>query len=110
MVRLSPAVSWFLLGFGVWSWAIWPVFLRNIAADPRAFDHGSPTAFFLVHLVLTVVSLALGTVIGVLGIRGLLAARRLSRAAGAPVVAEETSGDSAPDHETSDQEPVSRHG
>lgn len=75
-MRLSPAVSWFLIGFGVWSWVIWPVFLRNIAADPRSFDSGSPTAFFLVHLVLTVVSFAAGTAIGVLGIRGLLAARR----------------------------------
>lgn len=75
-MRLSPAVSWFLLAFGVWSWVIWPVFLRNIAADPRSFHAGSPTAFFLVHLVLTIVSLAFGTAIGVLGISGLLARRR----------------------------------
>jgi hypothetical protein len=75
-VRLSPAISWFLLAFGVWSWVIWPVFLRNIAADPRSFHAGSPTAFFLVHLVLTIVSLAFGTAIGVIGIRGLLALRR----------------------------------
>ena len=34
------------------------------------------TAFFGVHLVLTVVSLTLGTIIGVLGIRALLALRR----------------------------------
>jgi hypothetical protein len=75
-VRLSPAVSWFLLVFGVWSWVIWPVFLSNIAADPRSFQAGSPTAFFLVHLVLTVVSLAFGTAIGVIGLRGVLASRR----------------------------------
>jgi hypothetical protein len=68
-------LSWFLLAFGVWSWVIWPVFLRNIAGDPRAFHAGSPTAFFLVHLVLTVVSLAFGTAIGVIGIRGLIALR-----------------------------------
>ena len=74
-MRLSRAVSWFLLAFGVWSWVIWPVFLRNIAADPRAFHAGAPTAFFLVHLVLTVVSLAFGTAIGVLGLRGVLANR-----------------------------------
>lgn len=71
-------ISWFLLAFGVWSWVIWPVFLRNIAADPRSFHAGSPAAFFLVHLVLTVVSLVLGTVIGGIGIRGLVAARRTS--------------------------------
>lgn len=68
-------MSWFLLLFGVWSWVIWPVFLHNIAADPRSFHGGGPTAFFLVHLVLTVVSLVLGTVIGVVGVRGLAAGR-----------------------------------
>jgi hypothetical protein len=62
--------------FGVWSWVIWPVFLRNIAADPRSFHDGSPQAFFLVHLVLTIVSLAFGTAIGIIGLRGVLAARR----------------------------------
>lgn len=72
-------VSWFLLAFGVWSWVIWPVFLRNIAADPRSFPAGSPSAFFTVHLVLTVVSLAFGTAIGVIGIRGLLALRKSAR-------------------------------
>lgn len=69
-------MSWFLLAFGVWSWVIWPVFLRNIAADPRSFQAGAPTPFFLVHLVLTVVSFAAGTLIGVIGIRALRAARR----------------------------------
>jgi hypothetical protein len=78
-VRLTPAISWFLLVFGVWSWVIWPVFLRNIAADPRSFQGGSPTAFFLVHLVLTVVSLAFGTAIGVIGLRAVLAHRRATR-------------------------------
>lgn len=78
MVRLSASISWFLLALGVWSWVIWPVFLRNIAADPRAFHAGAPTAFFLVHVVLTVVSLAFGTVSLVIGVRGLLAARKKS--------------------------------
>jgi hypothetical protein len=107
VVRLSPVISWFLLGFGVWSWVIWPVFLRNIAADPRSFTAGSPTAFFLVHLVLTVVSLALGTVIGVIGIRGLLAARRTASAA---AVADGTEGDTPADHVSTDQETAGRHG
>jgi len=34
------------------------------------------TSFFAVHLMLTVVSLTLGTIIGVYGIRALLRARR----------------------------------
>ncbi|MGI4896883.1 MAG: SCO4848 family membrane protein [Janthinobacterium lividum] len=71
---LSKPASWFLLAFGVWSWIIWPTFLKNIWADPRSFDHGAQP-FLLVHLVLVVVSLVLGTAIGVLGIRGVRAAR-----------------------------------
>ncbi|GAA2664409.1 hypothetical protein LV78_003368 [Actinosynnema pretiosum] len=68
-------MSAFLLAFGIWSWVIWPNFLRNIWKDERAWDPG-PTAFFTVHLVLVIASLVFGTIIGVLGARGLLAARR----------------------------------
>jgi hypothetical protein len=75
-VVFSSKVSWFLVVFGVWSWIIWPTFVKNVAADPRSFAAGSPTPFFLVHMVLTVVSLAFGTAIGVLGVRGLLAIRK----------------------------------
>jgi hypothetical protein len=69
-VLLSKRISWFLLAFGVWSWWIWPTFLHNIWKDSRSWHHGA-TGFFLVHLVLVVVSLALGTAIGTIGIRGL---------------------------------------
>ncbi|HWE88349.1 MAG TPA: hypothetical protein VG317_02650 [Pseudonocardiaceae bacterium] len=62
--------------FGVWTWVIWPTFMKNISADPRSFADGGPTAFFDVHLVLSVVSFLAGTAIAVLGIRGLLALRR----------------------------------
>lgn len=71
---VSKRVAWFLIAFGVWSWVIWPTFLKNIWADNRSWNHGM-TGFFGVHLVLTVLSLALGTAIGVLGIRGLRSAR-----------------------------------
>jgi hypothetical protein len=69
-VQLSRKWSVFLLAFGVWSWVIWPTFLKNIAQDPRSFTGDRPHAFFVVHLVLTVVSLVLGTVIGWLGVKG----------------------------------------
>lgn len=65
---ISRRVGWFLVGFGVWSWIVWPTFLKNIWHDGRSWHHGM-TAFFAVHLVLTVVSLALGSVIGLLGVR-----------------------------------------
>ena len=73
-MTLSKRAAWFLVAVGVWSWVIWPTFLKNIWHDSRSW-HDGPTGFFLVHLVLTVVSLAIGTVIGWLGIRGLRAAR-----------------------------------
>jgi hypothetical protein len=69
-VLISKRIAWFLIAFGIWSWIIWPTFLKNIWADDRSWDHGM-TAFFGVHLALTVVSLTLGTIIGVLGIRAL---------------------------------------
>ena len=69
-VVLSKRVSWFLVAFGVWSWIIWPTFLKNIWADPRSWHKGM-TGFFAVHLVLTIVSLVLGTVIGGLGVRAI---------------------------------------
>lgn len=66
---LTRRVAAFLIAFGVWSWIIWPTFLKNIWQDPRSWHHGM-TGFFAVHLVLTVVSLVLGTAIGALGLRG----------------------------------------
>ncbi len=70
VVTLSRRAAAFLLGVGAWTWLIWPAFLRNIWRDERSWDSG-PTRFFLVHLVLTVTSLALGSGVGVLGWRGL---------------------------------------
>jgi hypothetical protein len=72
---MSRRWSAFLFAVGIWSWIIWPTFLRNIWKDDRSFDHG-PTAFLLVHLVLTVASLIIGTLVGVLGWRGWRAASR----------------------------------
>jgi len=67
---VSRPVAWFLFGFGVWSWIIWPTFLKNIWQDDRSFNHGM-TSFFAVHLALTIASLAFGTAIGFLGLRAL---------------------------------------
>jgi hypothetical protein len=74
-MTLSRRWSLFLIGFGVWSWVIWPTFIHNIANDPRSFSGDRPHAFFIVHLVLTVVSLVFGSIIGWLGCLGLRAAR-----------------------------------
>ncbi|MDT4917554.1 MAG: hypothetical protein QOH89_2254 [Pseudonocardiales bacterium] len=80
-MTISRRVAWFLIAFGVWSWVIWPTFLKNIWMDGRSWNDGM-TTFFAVHLVLVVVSLVLGTIIGWLGGRALLAARRRQPSAG----------------------------
>jgi len=78
-MKLSRPVSWFLLAFGVWSWVIWVTFAKNLWKDASglAFDDaGDPTAYFWVHLTLAVVSFVLGTVVGVIGLRGVRALRQ----------------------------------
>jgi hypothetical protein len=78
-MNLSRPWSAFLVGFAAWTWTIWPTFLRNIARDPRSFAGGRPRRFFVVHLVLSVVSLVFGTAIGLLGAKGLAAEPRRGR-------------------------------
>jgi ABC-type Mn2+/Zn2+ transport system permease subunit len=68
----------FLVLVGVWTWLIWPRFGVAIVNDERSFSDGVPTAFLWVHALLIVASLAIGTTVGVLGIR----AWRASRVAG----------------------------
>ncbi|MFG2818931.1 SCO4848 family membrane protein [Kitasatospora sp. NPDC048365] len=80
-MKLSRTVSWFLTAFGVWSLFIWTTFVKNLWKDSggQAFvggDHSQPTAFFWVHLLLAVTSLALGLAVGAIGVRGLRALRR----------------------------------
>lgn len=74
-MTLSRRTALFLLAFGVWSWLLWPTFLRNLWASDRSWAGGSPTAYLIVHVVIAVVSLVLGTIIGVLGWRAFRAAR-----------------------------------
>ncbi|MEU3723144.1 hypothetical protein [Streptomyces sp. NPDC031705] len=80
-MKLSRTASWFLAAFGVWSWVIWSTFVKNLLHDASglAFDDGRPTPYFWVHLLLAVTSFLLGTAVGVIGVRGLLALRRESR-------------------------------
>ncbi|HVU61414.1 MAG TPA: hypothetical protein VHA79_14560 [Mycobacteriales bacterium] len=70
---LTRRWSIFLVAFGVFSWVIWVTFIKNVADDPRSFTGHRPHAFFVVHLILSLVSIALGTVIGWLGWKGMRA-------------------------------------
>jgi len=68
----------FLIGAGAFNWAIWPRFAVAIWNDRRAWSgavgHSSPTAFLTVHAVLIAAAVAIGTAVGVLGVRGLRSA------------------------------------
>lgn len=80
-MKLSRRTSWFLTAFGVWSLIIWTTFVKNLWKDSsgQAFtngDHSHPTAFFWVHLALAVTSFVLGALVGVVGLRGVRAARK----------------------------------
>jgi hypothetical protein len=66
----------FLIGVGVWTWLIWPRFGLAIWDDPRAWSthrvgHGAPTSFLWVHAGLIAASLAIGTTVGVFGVRAI---------------------------------------
>ncbi|MFG3342206.1 SCO4848 family membrane protein [Glycomyces sp. NPDC048151] len=81
-MKLSRAVSVFLLAFGVWSVFIWTTFVKNLFEDVSglAFDAaGDPTGYFWVHLALAVASFGLGVAVGLIGLRGFLADRRARR-------------------------------
>jgi hypothetical protein len=66
---LSKRWAVFLTAVGVWSWVIWPRFGLAIYRDDRSFADGKPTSFLLVHAVLIAASLAIGTAVGVLGVK-----------------------------------------
>ena len=66
---LPVAWSLLLIVSAVWSFVIWPPFLRRVLKDERARNaDGKPTTFLRVHVVLISVSLALAVAVGVLGI------------------------------------------
>ena len=72
---LSRRWALLLIAVGVWNWVIWPRLALAIWQDPRSWHGGTPTSFLWVHAVLIAGSLALGTVVGVLGVRAWLAIR-----------------------------------
>lgn len=82
VVILTRGWSVFLVLAGLFSWAVWPRFAVAIWQDQRAWQgaigSSTPTAFLWVHAVLIVAALIIGTAVGVLGVRGLLAGRRTS--------------------------------
>lgn len=83
-MTLSRNWSLFLVIAGAFNWVIWPRFVVAIWSDQRAWSgeigSSSPTGFLLVHAVLIVTALTLGSIVLVLGVRGFLADRRVRSA------------------------------
>lgn len=84
---LSRRWAWFLILVGIWTWVIWPRFAVAIWNDTRAWStgeigQGSPTGFLWVHALLIGASLAIGTTVGLLGVRALRVAHRSAESAG----------------------------
>jgi len=79
-VILSRGWSLFLAAAGAFNWVVWPRFSVAIWNDRRAWSgtvgRSSPTSFLIVHAVLIVAALVIGTIVGALGVRGFLASRR----------------------------------
>ncbi|MEG3635966.1 SCO4848 family membrane protein [Micromonospora palythoicola] len=78
---LSRGWAVFLAGVGIWTWVIWPRFAVAIWNDPRSWSSGvvgdwPATGFLWVHALLIAASLAIGTAVGLLGLRGWRAHRR----------------------------------
>lgn len=71
---LSRRWSAFLILVGVWTWLIWPRFGLAIWRDDRSFAGDTPTSFLWVHALLIGASLAIGTAVGMLGVRAWRAA------------------------------------
>ena len=68
-MKLSRRWAGFLVLVGVWTWVIWPRLGVAIWNDERSFAGGGPTSFLWIHALLITASLAIGTVVGVLGVR-----------------------------------------
>ena len=81
---LSRNWSLFLIVAGAFNWLIWPRFALAIWADQRAWSgpvgQSTPTVFLLVHAVLIMTAVTIGTIILILGVRGFLAVRRMTHA------------------------------
>jgi hypothetical protein len=65
-MRLTRRQGWLLVGAAAWTWYVWLTRIWNIVADETR-----STGFKAVHIALAVVSVALLTPVGWIGIRSL---------------------------------------
>jgi hypothetical protein len=66
---ISRRAAWYLVVLAVWNLYVWVTFVRNVYPDHHL------DGFFLVHVVVGAVSVALAAGAGALGVRALRANR-----------------------------------
>jgi hypothetical protein len=70
---ISRRAAWYLVGLAVWNLYVWVTFVRNVYPDHHL------DGFFLVHVVIGAVSVALAAGAGALGVRALRSHRSARR-------------------------------
>ena len=74
-MNLQRKHGWLLVGVAVWNFVIWLTFAKNLA---EAYSAGEdrPTGYWVAHSLLIVADIAIGVVLGVLGLKILRSQRR----------------------------------
>jgi hypothetical protein len=72
-MTLGRRGAWFLVAFAIWNLYVWVTFVKNVWPDHH-FD-----SFFVVHLVIGSVTVALGGIAGAIGVRAIRAHRAAQR-------------------------------
>ncbi|MCW2795988.1 hypothetical protein [Nocardioides sp.] len=67
-MKLERKHGWLLLGVAVWNLVIWATFAKNLA-QAHSSGEDRPQGYWIAHSVLIVVDLAIGLVLGRLGLK-----------------------------------------
>lgn len=67
-MRIGGKLAAFLLAVAAWNVVTYAMFIKNLAGT-----EGRPTGFYVAHIILIIVNLAIAIVLAVVGIRALRA-------------------------------------
>jgi hypothetical protein len=67
-MKVERKHGWLLVGVAVWNLVIWATFAKNLAAA-HSSGEDRPQGYWIAHSVLIVVDLAIGLVLGRLGLK-----------------------------------------
>ena len=74
-MNLQRKHGWLLVGVAVWNFVIWLTFAKNLA-EAHSAGEDRPTGYWVAHSLLIVADIAIGVVLGVLGLNILRSQRR----------------------------------